>query len=110
MDSIEKYIEDLIDPLNEQVVILKDVGAGKTGAGLFLPESGKAKFKSGIVIAAAPDCTNTSVQPGVRVGYQRHAGADMTIVHGGARHDILVVNEGSLTMILKNDARLDGGE
>lgn len=108
MNDLEK-VQSMTDPANQQVVLLKDVGKSTTDAGVYLPGTAVTKFKSGVVAAFAADCKQPFVVGG-RVGYQRHAGTDMTIIGGGESVPITVMHEGSITMLLKGDAKLDGGE
>jgi co-chaperonin GroES (HSP10) len=110
MNSQIEEIAKIVDPLNQQVVILKDESESRTETGLYIGEGAKAKFKSGVIVALADDCKNTALASGVRVGYQRHAGADMSIVTKSGSHNIVVMNEGSLTMVIKTEAKLEGGE
>ncbi len=98
-------LKDYVQPLNKQVVIVKDKAAETTSAGLVITEGGRAKFKSGVIVAFAPDCVNP-LKEGIRVGYQLHAGTDMVIDTGDKKIEMMTLNETSITMILKGDAGL----
>jgi co-chaperonin GroES (HSP10) len=103
-----KDIKEYVEPVNRQVVILKDEGASETSGGVLISEGARAKFKSGTVVAFAKDCVNPLFEGG-RVGYQLHAGTDMQVQTEHGVFNIMTLNETSITMLLKNNARLGGG-
>ena len=104
MDKIEG-VANAVTPVNKQVVLIKDTEQDTNEAGLYIGDSVSRKLRSGVVAAFADDC-DIPLQSGVRVGYQRHAGSDMTIIADGDPIDVIMMPENSITMILASSAKL----
>ena len=103
-----KTLEEMgqsVAPLNKRLVLLKDIGEEKTNTGVFIPEGGRKKFNSGVIIKCAEDC-NTDISMGMRVGYQTYAGVDMSIITDGAEHSVVLLCQEDLTMILHGGAKV----
>jgi len=98
-------IGQIVNPVNGQLVLVRDTESDTNKAGLYVGEEASRKLRSGIVVRTAEDCT-LPVKAGQRVGYQRHAGSDMRVMVEGENYDIVLMPQGSVTMILEGDAKL----
>lgn len=74
-------------PLSNRVLVRRDEAASKTPTGLYLPETGKDKPKSGVVEAVGPGVVNAetgsrtslSVCAGDKVLFGTYAGTEVKI-------------------------------
>jgi len=76
-----------IRPLHDKVIIRRDEAEDQTESGIFLPESGKEKPKTGVIEAVGDGKLNTetgqrtplSVKAGDRVIFASYAGSEVKL-------------------------------
>lgn len=102
-----KALADKIEPVNKRIVVLRDTGDEMIGD-IHIPEAGRRKFNSGVIISKSEDCDLVSV--GVRIGYQPFAGVQMDLTGDGEQvHSVVVLRQEDITMILKDGIRVQKG-
>jgi len=108
MGNESGFTEGMIRPLNQQVVIIQDIGDAISEGGIHITEAARSKFRSGKIVAKADDCERP-IESGDRVGWQKFAGTPMDIIDSsGAELSVIVMHEQSLTMVISDDVRLGG--
>ena len=76
-----------VRPLGDKILVKRDEAQSKTDTGIYLPESGKEKPKTGVVEAVGTGALNTetgeriplSVKKGDRVIFSSYAGTEIKL-------------------------------
>ena len=76
-----------VRPLHDKILVKRDEAETKTASGIFLPESGKDKPKSGVVLAVGDGALNhdtgervpLTVRAGDRVIFTSYAGTEIKL-------------------------------
>lgn len=94
-----------LEPLNDNVILKRDEGEGKTPGGIILPDIAKNKPETGVVVAVGPGkrdeqgrCNPISLKPGQRVAFTRYSGHEIT--HD--EQDYLVVAESNILAVINS--------
>jgi len=93
-----------IRPLHDKVIVRRDEAEDQTASGIFLPESGKEKPKTGVVEAIGDGKLNTetgertplSVKTGDRVIFASYAGTEVKLDDD----ELLIMSEDEILAVL----------
>ncbi len=84
---MSKSAKPAIRPLHDKVLVRRDEAQSKTESGIFLPESGKEKPKTGVIEAVGTGALNTdtgeriplTLKKGDKVIFTSYAGTEVKI-------------------------------
>src|SRR5215212_3716097 len=93
-----------IRPLGDKLIVRRDEAETKTSSGIFLPETGKEKPKTGIIEAVGTGALNTdtgeriplSVKKGDRVIFTSYAGTEVKLND----QELLIMSEDDILAVI----------
>jgi chaperonin GroES len=93
-----------IRPLHDKIIVRRDEAQTKTSSGIFLPESGKERPKSGVVEAVGTGALNTdtgqriplTVKKGDKVIFTSYAGTEVKLDN----EELLIMSEDDILAII----------
>jgi chaperonin GroES len=93
-----------IRPLHDKIIVRRDEAQTKTSTGIFLPESGKERPKSGVVEAVGTGALNTdtgeriplTVKKGDKVIFTSYAGTEVKL----DGDELLIMSEDDILAII----------
>jgi chaperonin GroES len=93
-----------IRPLGDKLIVRRDEAETKTASGIFLPETGKEKPKTGIVEAVGDGALNTdtgsriplTVRKGDRVIFSSYAGTEVKLND----QELLIMSEDDILAVI----------
>ena len=93
-----------IRPLGDKLIVRRDEAETKTASGIFLPETGKEKPKTGIIEAVGTGALNTdtgeriplSVKKGDRVIFTSYAGTEVKLTD----QELLIMSEDDILAVI----------
>lgn len=91
-------------PLHDKIIVRRDVAQTKTASGIFLPESGKERPKSGVVEAVGTGALNTetgeriplTVKKGDKVIFTSYAGTEVKL----DGDELLIMSEDDILAVI----------
>ncbi len=94
-----------IRPLHDKIIVRRDEAADRTDAGIYIPEAGKERPKTGIVLAIGDGQLNTetgeriplTVAKGERVIFTSYAGTEIKIDD----EELLIMSESDILGIVE---------
>lgn len=93
-----------IRPLHDKLIVRRDEAQTKTSSGIFLPESGKERPKSGVVEAVGTGALNTetgeriplTVKKGDKVIFTSYAGTEVKL----DGEELLIMSEDDILAVI----------
>jgi chaperonin GroES len=93
-----------IRPLGDKLIVRRDEAETKTASGIFLPETGKEKPKTGVIEAVGTGALNTdtgeriplSVKKGDRVIFTSYAGTEVKLND----QELLIMSEDDILAVI----------
>ncbi len=93
-----------IRPLGDKILVRRDEAATKTASGIFIPESGKERPKTGTVTAVGSGALNKdngarvplSVKPGDKIIFTSYAGTELKL----DGDELLIMGEDDILAII----------
>ncbi len=93
-----------IRPLGDKILVKRDEAQTKTDSGIFLPESGKEKPKTGVIHAVGSGALNTdtgeriplSVKPGDKIIFTSYAGTEVKL----GIDELLIMSEDDILAVI----------
>ena len=103
---IKKFekLQELCEPRNQQVSILRDAAMEETEAGIFIPEDGQEDQVSGVVIQCSEDC-DSIIPTGTRVYLDRFG---CRVLNIGKQEIIFAPEENILALLFTDDFVSEG--
>jgi chaperonin GroES len=101
---MSKNSKSTVRPLGDKILVKRDEAASKTDSGIYLPEGGKEKPKTGIVEAVGNGALNTdtgariplSIKKGDKVIFTSYAGTEIKMDGG----DFLMMSEDDVLAVI----------
>lgn len=95
-----------IRPLHDKIIVRRDEAQSKTASGIFLPESGKERPKSGTVEAVGTGALNTetgariplTVKKGDKVIFTSYAGTEVKL----DGEELLIMSEDDILAVIED--------
>lgn len=93
-----------IRPLHDKILVRRDEAETKTSSGIFLPETGKEKPKTGVIAAVGDGSLNTdtgeriplTVKKGDRVIFTSYAGTEVKL----DGEELLIMSEDDILAVI----------
>ncbi len=94
-----------IRPLHDKIIVRRDEAAERTDAGIFIPEAGKERPKTGVILAVGDGQLNTetgeriplTVTKGDRVIFTSYAGTEVKL----DSDELLIMSESDILGIVE---------
>lgn len=94
-----------VRPLHDKIIVRRDEAADRTDAGIYIPEAGKERPKTGVVLAVGDGQLNTetgeriplTVAKGQRVIFTSYAGTEIKLED----EELLIMSESDILGIVE---------